>query len=115
MPYVELLFKLLVGHAIADFPLQGEFLAQAKCKDGVPGVPWQMALAWHSLIHGGFVFVATGSVEYGLLETLLHYYIDWIKCLGFSSFKIDQWLHIACKLLYLVLISLQLSGNPRGL
>ena len=36
-----ILFWLMVGHALADYPLQGDFLAKAKNRTApIPGVPW---------------------------------------------------------------------------
>jgi hypothetical protein len=46
---MTLFFWLLVGHAIADYPLQGDFLAKAKNYTlAIPGIPWQQALFWHA-------------------------------------------------------------------
>jgi hypothetical protein len=49
---IELLFWLLVGHSLADYPLQGEYLSDAK-RQGKTPLPWWIALTWHSLIHAG--------------------------------------------------------------
>lgn len=122
---MNLLFWLLVGHALADYPLQGDFAAKAKNhRDGVPGVPWTQALAAHSLIQGGFVAALTGSVTLGLAETVAHAAIDYAKSAGWfgspgltmnfydanfvsrRAFHIDQALHVLCKVAWAAIVVL---------
>lgn len=99
-----LLFALLVGHALADYPLQADFLAKAKNHTApIPGIDWWIALSAHALIHGGTVAVLTGSVAMGVAETVLHFGIDWLKCDGRTSFRTDQALHVACKVVWVCL------------
>jgi hypothetical protein len=117
----EVFFWLLVGHCLADYPLQGSFLAAAKRRGSVGSTPWQIALFAHSMIHAGFVAWFTGSVMLGLAELALHTLIDFAKCEGWlngayqysaeakargerTAFWIDQWLHVACKLLWVALL-----------
>ena len=51
-----LFLKLLAVHYIADFPLQGDFLANAKNhRKPIPGVPWYQALFAHAVIQGAGV------------------------------------------------------------
>lgn len=98
---LQTLLMLVVGHALADYPLQGEFLARAKNRFApVPGVPWYQALGAHALIHGGVVGVVTGSLVLGALETAAHLLIDDCKCGGRISYNTDQLLHVLCKLLW---------------
>lgn len=99
-------FALLIfAHALADYPLQGDFLARGKNRTApLPGVPWQHPLAAHSAIHGGFVGLVTGSLILGVLETVAHAVIDDMKCRGIIGYHVDQALHISCKILWVVLI-----------
>jgi hypothetical protein len=102
-------FALLIGHALADYPLQGDFLARAKnASNPVPGVPWYQALGAHALIHGGAVWLVTGVWWLGAMEVVVHALIDHAKCTGRITFNIDQGLHVVCKGAY-VLILLGLS------
>lgn len=96
------LFLLLVAaHALADYPLQGDFLSKAKNHTApIPGVPWYQALGAHSAIHAGFVGVITGSVVLALAEFCIHCATDYAKCGGKISFNTDQAIHIGCKLLW---------------
>lgn len=93
-----MLALLLVGHALADYPLQGDFLARAKNVTApIPGIPWQQALAWHAVIHGGFVGLITGLWWLGLIEALIHAGVDHLKCRGQLTFNQDQAIHVLCK------------------
>ena len=66
-----LFFALLIGHALGDYPLQGEFLALHKDRnyqDPVRHLPkglWVHCLFAHSLIHAGCVWFITGRVFFG--------------------------------------------------
>jgi hypothetical protein len=98
----QMLLLLLAGHALADYPLQGDFLAKAKNRAvPIPGVPFYQALGAHALIHGGVVAIVTGTWWLGLLEAVAHAVIDDAKCTGKISFNADQILHVACKLVWL--------------
>lgn len=99
MPDPLALFALMVAaHCVADYPLQGDFLAKAKNRTApVPGVPWYQALGAHAAIHGGAVGLVTGSVTLGVCEAVAHALIDDAKCAGRLSYNQDQALHIACK------------------
>lgn len=93
-------FLLLVGHWIADYPLQGDFLSTAKQK----GPLRFYHLIAHSGIHGGFVMIITGSWILGLTEWIAHTIIDELKVRGKTTFAIDQFLHIACKAIYIIVL-----------
>lgn len=112
MSGLELLFGLLVGHAIADFALQTPTMAKFKNWNTPPEPPpgqkmvpcWPYWLGSHALIHGGAVYVVTGIWWLGLIETVLHAFIDAYKCAGWYGPHTDQALHVACKLYYVALI-----------
>ena len=100
-----MLFLLVAGHALADYPLQGDFLAQAKNRNTPIGkMFWPHGLLAHSMIHGGFVAVLTGSVALGAAEAVIHAATDWLKCEGRISLNVDQFVHIACKLVWAILV-----------
>lgn len=101
---ILLLMKLLVAHALCDYPLQGDFLARAKNpRAPVPGVPWGYPMLAHSLIHGGAVAFCTGSPVLGVLETVLHAVIDYEKCAGRFSFAQDQIAHVLCNVAWVLM------------
>lgn len=107
---LEIFFMLLVGHALADYPLQGDFLARGKNhKAPLDGVPWWQCLAAHALIHGGMVYLITGVFWLGLAETVIHWFIDFGKSHGLYGFNTDQALHIACKILWTLMIVMGLT------
>lgn len=96
-----LVLLLLAGHALADYPLQGDFLATAKNRNTEVGkVFWPHALFAHALIHGGFVVCLTGQFALGLCEAAIHAVTDWLKCEGKISLNTDQAVHVLCKLLW---------------
>jgi hypothetical protein len=100
-PFIQTLFWLLVGHALADYPLQGNFLAKAKNPYApIPGVPWLFALSAHALIHAGAVVAVTGCYVLGAVEFVLHAVIDLSKCSKRLSFAQDQSLHVLLKVAY---------------
>lgn len=108
-----LLFALLIGHALADFPLQGEFLAVGKEMRGRldeltgttwPRGMWAFCLTVHALIHGGMVWAITGSVWLGVIELVIHWLIDLAKSARLMGFYLDQSLHILCKVAYVYIL-----------
>lgn len=99
-----MLIALLMAHALADYPLQGDFLAKAKNRTApVPGVPWQQALGAHSVIHGGAVALITGIWWLGVAEVVAHWLTDDAKCRGRISFNVDQIIHVECKLAWWII------------
>jgi hypothetical protein len=98
---LHVLFALVVAHNLADFPLQWEFLSRAKNhRTDLGFLYWHWCLPAHALIHGGFVFAITGSLILGLLETVTHAFIDWLKCNEDISFTQDQIAHYVCKVIW---------------
>lgn len=103
-----LFFALLIGHAFADFPLQGNFLARHKDRHyrdpdrQFPDGLWVHCLFAHCLIHAGFVWSITGRVSLGLAELVLHMIFDLLKCEKRTGFHADQLLHVASKALYVL-------------
>lgn len=107
---VYLLFWLLVGHAIADYALQSDFMAKMKnpnfdyrssCPPGQkPQAFWPFVLTSHALIHGGAVAMITNSVYFGLAETVMHWVIDYCKCTNRIGLYTDQALHVGCKVVW---------------
>lgn len=104
------LLAMTAGHALADYPLQGDFLAKAKNRTApIPGVPWWQALGAHAIIHGAIVALVTKSTALGIAEALVHAATDDAKCRGKLTFNQDQAIHLACKVLWLAL-----ATQPNG-
>lgn len=105
----ELFFLLMIGHAIADYALQNDFMAAAKNhKTELGKVYWKWVLPSHGLIHAGFVYIIAGSFVLALAEFIIHTITDYLKCDGKIGFHTDQWIHVGCKLLWVVLITLEI-------
>ncbi len=113
-PWLVWFFALAVGHFLADYPLQGEFLAirknhrlppNAERDAAFPDIPrmlWFHCLTAHCMIHAGVVWIITGNVWFGLAELVLHWIIDFLKSCGVTNFHVDQILHLICKAAYIV-------------
>lgn len=100
---VETLFLLLAGHALCDYPLQGDWLSKAKNPnlELVPGETiWPLALTSHVLIHSAMVYLITGMWVLAVLEFCTHWFIDHEKCKGRFGYNTDQYLHIFCKVVW---------------
>lgn len=109
---IQVFFALLIGHALADFALQSDSMARGKNRHSPnanlppgqkPNRVWPYWLGAHALIHGGFVWAITGSAWLGLCETLIHLVIDAAKCEGITNIHEDQGLHVAFKIIWVVL------------
>lgn len=106
-------FLMMLGwHALADYPLQGDFLAKAKNRMApIPGVPWYQAMGAHAAIHALGVGLITHSVVLALCEFGLHFLIDDAKCTGKISFNDDQLLHFACKVAWALMFLAALTDG----
>lgn len=94
---------MLIGHAVADYPLQGDWLSMAKnpTLERVPGQTiWPMALLSHASIHAGAVQLVTGMWGLAACEFVAHTLIDYWKSRGGLSYNGDQILHLTCKVLW---------------
>lgn len=108
---LQVFFALAIGHALADFPLQGEYLATSKNRrllerlndPARPPEIWFSCMAAHCLIHSGFVWMITGSFIFAIAEFVLHWSLDAAKCRGWTSYNMDQAGHLVCKAGYVAL------------
>ena len=104
MNWLMMAFLLIVGHALADYPLQGDFLANGKNRNTAIGaIFWRHALFAHSMIHGGFVAVITGYWWLGIAEAIVHGITDWLKCENKISLRVDQSIHLFSKAIWLAI------------
>ena len=113
--FLNRLFVLMVGHAVADFALQPDAMARGKNRHQrtvpPPGASYQATwfywLSAHGLIHGGAVALATGSPLLGALESACHIAIDFGKCENWYGIHRDQTMHLVCKLAWCLLVRKQ--------
>lgn len=105
---ITMLFVLITVHFLADYPLQGDFLGRFKCRKANGPVPWWHCLTAHASIHALGVGLVTGQWILGLIEFVLHWLIDFGKCENAYGINVDQGLHIICKLLYVIIITVLL-------
>lgn len=105
---IETIFLLMIAHALCDFALQTEPMAQGKNRTrpvDLSKIPpgqkvqsvWPHWLTSHALIHAGGVYVVTQSVTAALVEFVAHWAIDFGKCESWYGIHTDQGLHFATK------------------
>lgn len=94
MTALELMALLVFAHVLADYPMQGAFIALGKNRTKpLAGTPWYQILSAHAVMHGGMagiVVVAAGlagnpglfniALPVALAETACHWLIDDWKC-----------------------------------
>jgi hypothetical protein len=101
LSFGAMLFWLVVGHFVADYPLQGDFLATAKDRNTAVGALfWRHALTAHAMIHAAFVALFTGSIVLALFEAVIHALTDHRKCQKKITLNGDQGVHLFCKLVW---------------
>ena len=96
---VILFGALLVGHAIADYPLQlafGGFIGRNKGRRPV--------MALHAATHGAFVGAITLNPWLGTAEFATHWLLDANKGRGRAMCILDQMAHVACKGVWVSLV-----------
>lgn len=111
--FTHLLILLVLGHWLADYPLQGDFLAKAKNRGTpIPGVPWWQAMTAHCGIHAGIVYVLTSCWPLAAIEFYIHWVTDSKKCRGRIGFNTDQAIHLACKAAWAFIVVAAAGGWP---
>ena len=98
---VMLALMLLGAHWLADYPLQGQFLSDAK---RIGPLRFYHLVA-HAGIQGAGVAFVTGNAWLGLAEWAAHTIIDEAKARGKTTFALDQALHITCKVVWLLIVA----------
>jgi hypothetical protein len=103
---LALFAAFVVMHALADFPLQGDYIAKQKSRRQADNRSvWIVALSAHCVIHAGGVWLVSGSLAFGFAELVLHALIDLGKGEDKFGLVTDQLLHVSCKLAYAVLLA----------
>ena len=64
----DLFILLILGHFVADYPLQGDKMAVEKCPGKDVTLNWRWWLSAHAGTHGFFVAMLTGIPLLGLAE-----------------------------------------------
>ncbi len=98
---------LIASHFVADYVFQTDAIAVGKnhkiSKEHLT-VPWYYWLFAHSVVHALGVYFVTQSISLFYLELVSHFAIDFSKCNKWIGLHTDQFLHIACKVLYVFII-----------
>lgn len=116
MDILTLLILLIIGHAVGDYVLQSGAMSSAKSRHsryhqerGEDFPAWYYWLTAHALTHAGIVYIITGSTLFLFLELINHWLVDYCKCENKISLNQDQMLHISFKVLYCVLIFMNIQ------
>lgn len=113
--FFQLAFVLALGHFVADYPLQSDFIAKGKNPfreidpstippGQKPQLVWPWVLTAHAATHAAAVYLITGSHFLAAVELVAHWAIDYGKCANRYGIHVDQGLHMACKLLWAVML-----------
>ena len=105
MESLNLLILLALAHFVCDFVLQSDRMAVEKIPGRDETLHWSWWLGSHASTHGLAVALLTGVPLLGLLETLLHAIIDWLKIRYRFTLVLDQSLHLLCKLTWVLLLN----------
>lgn len=111
---LELWFVLVLGHFVADYPLQSDFIAKGKNRfrpvdpasippGQTPMLVWPWVLTAHAGTHAAAVYLILGSPVLAACELVAHWLIDYGKCANRYGIHVDQGAHIVCKLLWAVI------------
>lgn len=98
---IGMFFQLVMGHYLADFALQSDWMAKFKAPKSFPY--WLHVMTAHCAIQALSVWLITHSWVFTAMEFFGHFAIDVLKCKGKIGFGTDQALHISMKLLYVSL------------
>ena len=105
---ILILLKLIAGHFLCDYPLQGDFIGKFKNRNISRdfGIPWWHLMTAHAMIHAGMIAIITNRIDLSIIEFLIHFITDCLKCEKWIDIHVDQFIHILCKIGYwLVLIN----------
>ena len=106
-----LFLTLVMGHCLGDFAFQSDRMAVEKCAGCDKTLPWYWWLGAHAGIHGFLVTMITGQPWLGLAEWVIHSLIDISKCRRYYGLAMDQFLHLLCKVVWVVILT-RLLGLP---
>ena len=112
--FFNILLLLLMCHFIGDFVLQSSAMAEGKQPSSKSSINWIWWLTAHAATHGLLVIIVTGIPLLGLFEMILHFSIDYGKCIKRYSFETDQFLHFFCKIAWSI-IGITISPTTFGL
>ena len=104
MESLNLLILLVLAHFVCDFVLQTDRMAVEKIPGRDDTLHWSWWLGSHAAAHGLAVALLTDVPLLGLMETLLHAIIDWLKIRCRFTLVLDQSLHLLCKLTWVLLL-----------
>ena len=104
---VALMAGFTVMHALADYPLQGDYIAKQKSRanaDSTSVLDYRAHRPQRDPC--GRCLAGFRVLAYAVAELILHAVIDVGKGEGKFGLVTDQLLHLACKVLFVILLAL---------
>lgn len=111
--FFETFILLMFAHAIADFALQSDSMAKGKNRHAFdpskapPGQKpvncWFWWMLAHALVNGGFFYFVTSNLMIGIVETIVHFIVDFLKCENKTNPHQDQGIHLAFIVVYSII------------
>lgn len=120
MNYELALLLMIVGHCVGDYVLQTNFMAEYKSPRRWDGAPdknaWIPVLLAHSVIWTACVMlpllllvwpaIGLPFVICFVANVAIHFFVDWLKCVGKTNMLIDQGIHLAQMIATFALVAL---------
>jgi len=111
---VYLLFLLMCAHFVGDFVFQTDTMVSYKNPNNMPVTFagkrrkywWKYFMTAHASTQALLVIAVTGNVMLGMFEFVLHFVIDYGKCMKKYGVLEDQFLHLLTKLGYVILVTI---------
>ena len=111
---------MIVGHCIGDYVLQTDFLAKGKSpkfwaetKDKAGWIPVLLAHSaiWAACVMLPLLLLVWPAIGLPFLicfvaNIAIHFFVDWLKCVGKSNMLIDQGIHLVQIIVTFLLVSL---------
>jgi hypothetical protein len=104
MESLNLLILLVLAHFVCDFVLQADRMAVEKMPGRDDTLHWGWWLGSHAATHGLAVALLTDVPLLGVMETVMHAIIDWLKIRFHFTLVLDQSLRLVCKLTWVLLL-----------
>jgi len=109
MTYALTALLMVLGHCIGDYVLQTNFLAKGKSpkfwaetKDKTGWIPVLFAhsMIWTACIMLPLLLLVWPTIGLPFIicfvaNIAIHFFVDWLKCVGKTNMLIDQGLHLA--------------------
>lgn len=120
MNYALTALLMIVGHCIGDYVLQTDFLAKGKSprfwaetkdKNGWIPVLFAHSAIWTACIMLPLLLLVWPAIDFPFVacfaaNIVIHFFVDWFKCIGKTNMLIDQGIHLTQMIATFVVVAL---------